>query len=141
MRIQAELPQNLYEMATGKKAFEGKGQTSLIAKILETNPAPMSSLEPMTPPGLERIVKSCLAKEPDERWQSAADLARELKWIAEAGAEAASQVGALPVNKRVVSRNRTLIYLGFSAAAALVVALGALLLRQALAGARPAELV
>jgi serine/threonine protein kinase len=59
----------VYEMATGKKAFEGKSQASLIAKILETDPPLMSSLQPMTPPALERIVKSCLAKDPDERWQ------------------------------------------------------------------------
>ena len=60
----------VYEMATGKRAFEGKSQASVIAKILETDPPPMSSLQPMTPPALDRVVKKCLAKEPDERWQS-----------------------------------------------------------------------
>ena len=85
----------VYEMATGKKAFEGKSQASLIAKILETDPPPMSSLQPMTPPALDRIMKKCLAKEPDERWQSAKDLSDELKWIAEGG----SQTGmALPLS-------------------------------------------
>jgi len=63
----------VYEMATGKKAFEGKSQASLIAK-LETDPPPISSLQPMTPPALDRVVKKCLAKEPEKRWQAASDV-------------------------------------------------------------------
>jgi eukaryotic-like serine/threonine-protein kinase len=78
----------VYEMATGKKAFEGKSQASLITKIMETDPAPISSLQPMTLPALDRVVKKCLAKEPDDRWQSARDLHDELKWIAEGGSQA-----------------------------------------------------
>src|ERR1017187_7708011 len=61
----------VYEMATGKKAFVGKSQASLMAKILETDPPPMSSLTPMTPRALDRLVKRCLAKEPEMRWQTA----------------------------------------------------------------------
>ena len=80
----------VYEMATGKRAFEGKSQASLIAKILETDPPPMSSLQPMTPPALDRVVKKCLAKEPEKRWQAASDVCDELKWIAEGGAQAKS---------------------------------------------------
>jgi Tol biopolymer transport system component len=72
-------------MATGKKAFEGKSQASLMAKILETDPPPMVTLVPMTPPALDRLVKRCLAKDPDRRWQSSGDLCEELKWIAEQG--------------------------------------------------------
>jgi len=79
----------VYEMATGKKAFEGKSSASVMAKILEVDPPSISSLQPMTPPALDRVVKRCLAKEPDERWQSANDLANELKWIAEQGSQAA----------------------------------------------------
>jgi eukaryotic-like serine/threonine-protein kinase len=71
----------IYEMLTGKKAFEGKSQASLIAAILEKNPAPMNEIQPMTPPILDRIVRKCLEKDPDQRWQSAADLASELKWV------------------------------------------------------------
>src|SRR5579864_1736000 len=77
----------VYEMATGKKAFEGKTSASVMAKILEAEPPPMASLQPMTPPGLDHAVKTCLAKEPDQRWQTASDLCRELKWITEEGAQ------------------------------------------------------
>src|SRR5712672_3077257 len=77
----------VYEMATGKRAFEGKSQASVIGAILKDDPPPMSSLQPMTPPALDRVVKRCLAKETDERWQSADDLTNELKWIAEGGSQ------------------------------------------------------
>ena len=70
-------------MATGKAAFSGKSRASLIAAILTADPAPMTQLQPLMPVALERIVKKCLAKDPDERWQSASDLASELSWIAE----------------------------------------------------------
>ncbi len=75
----------IYEMATGKPAFSGKSRASLIAAILTAEPQPMANLQPMTPVALERVVKKCLAKDPDERWQSASDLASELNWIAEGG--------------------------------------------------------
>src|SRR6266853_971858 len=88
----------IYEMATGKPAFTGKSRASLIAAILTTDPPPMESLQPMAPVALGRIVKKCLAKDPDERWQSAADLGAELKWIAEGG----SQPG-VPVRAPAVS--------------------------------------
>ena len=73
-----------YEMLTGKRAFEGKSQASLISAIMSSEPAPVSALQPLTPPALERLVKTCLAKDPDDRWQSAGDLLRELKWAANA---------------------------------------------------------
>jgi eukaryotic-like serine/threonine-protein kinase len=79
----------VYEMATGKKAFEGKSQASLMAKILETDPAPMSALAPMTPPALDHVVKRCLAKDPDDRWQSARDICEQLRWISESGPQTA----------------------------------------------------
>src|SRR6202790_1065308 len=75
----------VYEMATGKRSFEGKSQASLIAKILETDPPPMSSLQPMTPPALDRVVKRCLAKEPEKRWQAASDVCDDLKGITKGG--------------------------------------------------------
>jgi len=78
----------LFEMATGKHAFEGKSRTSLIAAIVSTQPPPISSVVPMCPPALDHIVRKCLEKEPDERWQSAHDVAEELRWIAQAGSQA-----------------------------------------------------
>ena len=77
----------VYEMTTGKKAFEGRSQASLIAKILEIDPPPISSIQPMTPAALDRVVKRCLAKDPDERWQTARDLEVELEWIAEGSSQ------------------------------------------------------
>ncbi len=76
----------LYEMATGRKAFEGKSPASLMAAVLAADPPPMSQLQPPVPPGLERIVRACLAKDPDTRWQSAADLRRQLQWLTESPA-------------------------------------------------------
>src|SRR5690242_12305663 len=72
----------LYEMATGKRAFEGKSQASLISAIMGQQPAPLSAVAPLAPPALERVVLTSLEKDPDERWQSAGDLRRELQWIA-----------------------------------------------------------
>jgi len=77
----------LYEMVTGKKAFEGKSQLSVASAILESEPAPISSIKPMAPPGLDHVVRKCIAKAVEERWQSAADLASELKWISESSAQ------------------------------------------------------
>ena len=72
----------LYEAVTGKHAFEGKSHASLIGAILKDVPPPISTLQPLSPLLLERIVAKCLAKEPDARWQSAADLRDELQWVA-----------------------------------------------------------
>jgi Tol biopolymer transport system component len=93
----------LYEMATGKKVFEGKTTASVIAAVLASEPVPISTLQPMTPPALERVVKTCLAKDPDERFQNAHDLNLQLKWIAEAGSQAGVPA---PVVKRRKSRER-----------------------------------
>ena len=71
----------VYEMLTGQKAFDGSSQASLIAAILDTDPPAPSTLQPMTPPALDRVVKKCLVKDPDGRWQSAGDLADNLRWL------------------------------------------------------------
>jgi eukaryotic-like serine/threonine-protein kinase len=76
----------LYEMATGKRAFTGKSQASLVAAILASDPPPISSVQPMAPPALEQVVKTALAKDPEDRFQSVHDLKLQLKWIAEASA-------------------------------------------------------
>ena len=75
----------LYEMVTGQKAFAGKSQLSVASAILEKEPTPISVLKPMTPPAVDHAIRSCLAKDPDDRWQTARDLALEMKWIAEVG--------------------------------------------------------
>jgi Tol biopolymer transport system component/tRNA A-37 threonylcarbamoyl transferase component Bud32 len=67
----------LYEMATGQRAFQGKSQVSLMAAILEHDPPPVSS-QALSPPRFDDVVRICLAKQPDDRWQSAADLVHEL---------------------------------------------------------------
>jgi eukaryotic-like serine/threonine-protein kinase len=72
----------LYEMLTGQRAFDGKTQASVIAGILEREPPPITSLQPIVPAVMDRLVKMCLTKDPDERWQSAHDLRAELEWIA-----------------------------------------------------------
>ena len=76
------------EMARGKRACEGKAQASLIAAILEREPPPMTELQPMTPAALDRLVRTCLAKSPDDRFQSAHDVWLQLKWMTEGGSAA-----------------------------------------------------
>jgi Tol biopolymer transport system component len=85
----------LYEMVTGKKAFEGKSQLSVVSAILEKEPEPITSTKPSTPVALNHSIRKCLEKLPDERWQSASDLASELKWLGEAGVEATASGVAL----------------------------------------------
>ena len=73
----------LYEMVTGKRAFEADSDVSLIGAILNLEPAGLATLQPLTPPSLERLVTRCLAKHPDDRWDTAHDVADELRWIAQ----------------------------------------------------------
>src|ERR1017187_9156311 len=96
----------LYEMLTGKRAFEGSSPASVIAAIME-RPAP--SVADVAPPALDRVQKKCLAKEPDERWQSARDLKDELEWIASASSEATT------VPTTVVTRHRLLPWIATAA--------------------------
>lgn len=108
----------LYEMATGTRAFDGKTKTSLIAAIVSSQPAPLSQIVPMTPPALDHVIRRCLEKNPDDRWQSAHDVATELRWISEAGSQAGI---AAPVAARKRSRERlawTLVGVLVAAAAA-----------------------
>ncbi len=77
----------LYEMASGRRAFEGKTRTSLIAAIVGAEPRPLAEVQPLTPPALEHVIRRCLEKQPDDRWQSARDVSAELKWISQAGVQ------------------------------------------------------
>ena len=78
----------LYEMLTGKRAFEGKTKASLIASILDREPIPVTTLQPVTPPALEHVITTCLEKDPEARWQTAHDIWLQLKWIDRAGSGA-----------------------------------------------------
>jgi eukaryotic-like serine/threonine-protein kinase len=89
----------LYEMLTGSKAFHGKSQASLFGAILKDEPPPISTVQPLTPHALDRVVKKCLAKDPDRRWQRASDVHDELQWIAEAVQRPATSGAALFTNR------------------------------------------
>ena len=89
----------LYEMTTGKPAFTGASKASLIAAILEHEPIPLAELKPASPPALDRLIRACLAKDPDERIQTAHDVMLELRWIVDGVSSApiaAGRASALP---------------------------------------------
>jgi eukaryotic-like serine/threonine-protein kinase len=90
----------LYEMLSGKRAFQGKSQLSVASAILEKDPEPLNTLQPLTPLSLERLVSKCLAKDPEDRWQGARDLATELGWIAEGGIPTASSEATVKGRRR-----------------------------------------
>jgi eukaryotic-like serine/threonine-protein kinase len=110
----------LYEMATGQRAFRGESKTSLIAAIVSSQPTPVSQVVPMTPPAFDHVVRTCLAKDSEDRWQSARDVKAQLEWIVEGG----SQAGAPAV---VVSRRRQREQVAWLFVAVLALATGALL--------------
>ncbi|MGA2359748.1 MAG: protein kinase [Terriglobales bacterium] len=114
----------LYEMVTGRRAFQGQSDFSVASAILVKDPDPISTLHPLTPPALERTIRVCLAKDPDARWQSAGDLCKELRWIADSG----SQIGvpmAAAVRRAIRPRIAWILTTVFAvvAAAALLFAL------------------
>src|SRR5262249_38026443 len=116
----------LYEAVTGKRAFEGKSQLSVASAILEKEPTPISSMKPLTPPGLEHAVKKCLAKDPEERWQSASDLKSELNWIAEGGSQA-----GVPSSVTIGRKKRKGLAWTAAAGAVALLSLGGVFVRQA----------
>jgi eukaryotic-like serine/threonine-protein kinase len=104
----------LYEMATAKRAFDGKTSHSVIAAILEREPAPISTIEPASPLALDRLVKSCLAKDPDDRWQTAHDVRLQLQALRE-GSQAsysnAEAIGVIATERERTRSNRTIALL------------------------------
>ena len=110
----------VYEMLTGRKAFSGESQASLIAAIMEHEPPPVSERQSLSPTALDRTVTRCLTKSPEDRWQSARDLREELRWIA--GGDVAASVAEPAASFRL--RGLALTALG--------VALGAVLMWGAL---------
>jgi Tol biopolymer transport system component len=109
----------LFEMATGKRAFEGKSRASVIAAILEREPPPISSFQPLIPPALERLVNQCMAKDPEARRQSMHDVLLELQWIRDGGSRAGIPA---PVAARRQGRARLA---GMVAGAAMLVGIAA----------------
>jgi serine/threonine protein kinase/Tol biopolymer transport system component len=110
----------LYEMLTGTKPFQGKSQASLIAAIMNGSLPPMATIAPMTPPALEHLVRTCLAKDPDARWQTAHDVLVQLQWLAEGGAQL-----SVPGPAAVRRRNRE--WAAWACAAISILALAAVL--------------
>jgi Tol biopolymer transport system component/tRNA A-37 threonylcarbamoyl transferase component Bud32 len=113
----------VYEMTAGRRAFAGDSQASLIAAILEREPEPFSGDQSVTPPGLERLVRKCLAKDPDARWQSASDIADELRWLS-----TGSGIGA--VSPTAVRRGPRFRWWTIAAAVLLLAGVAALALWQ-----------
>ncbi len=106
----------LYEMVSGRKAFQGESQASVIGSILHEEPPPLGSLQPLTPVALDRVVRECLVKDPEGRWQNVTDLGSELKWIEEDVSHAGATVPG-------TSRGGRREWLAWTVAAALLVAL------------------
>ncbi len=102
----------LYEMVTGNHAFEGKSQASVIAAILEHEPKSISAFQPMAPPALDRLLRTCLAKDPEERIQTAHDVKLQLQWIAEGGSQA-GEAGRVPAGRRRWERASWLLAVTF----------------------------
>jgi hypothetical protein len=91
----------LHEMITSRKVFQGSSHASLIAAVMSANPRPVSAVQAMASPALDRLVRKCLAKSPDDRWQSAGDLVSEIEWIEETNSS-----GAVPAPVAAKRRNR-----------------------------------
>ena len=129
----------LYEMVTGRRAFEGSSQASLIAAVLGRDPVPISRLQPLAPQPLERLVRACLAKDPDERRQTMRDVLLDLKWISDPNSGEASGVAALPArNDRPGTASARLAWIAALVAAGLLGALATRGFRRNSAGPRRA---
>ena len=90
----------MYEMVTGRKAFEGKSRASITAAIMEREPSPVSQVQPLAAPLLEKLIKACLAKDPEQRRQTAYDVLLDLKWISEQREQTAQVERAARPRKR-----------------------------------------
>ena len=104
----------LYEMATGKRAFEGKSQLSVASAILEKDPEPISIVQPATPAVLDHVVRTCLEKSPDDRFQTAHDVKLQLKWVTDASTSA---MPAAARSRRLASRR---VLIGLAASSGLI---------------------
>ncbi len=98
----------LYEMATGRRAFEGKSQLSVASAILEKDPEPLSATQPTAPPAFDLVIRTCLAKDPDERFQTAHDLMLQLRWLAQPSSPSAAAAAAQPAMPARTPRTRAI---------------------------------
>ncbi len=120
----------LYEMCTGRSAFSGASRASMIAAIMNSQPAPISELQPLVPLALDRVIQTCLAKDPDERWQTAHDVRLQLEWIRDAG----SQAGVPRViGQRRITRER----IAWATAAFLLLAVAAMFVMRSVQPSSP----
>ncbi len=116
----------VYETLTGRKAFEGKSQASLISAIMSSQPKALSSFQTLAPPALDQLLARCLAKDADDRWQSARDVKSQLEWVTGPGSK-----GVEPIAAAKASRHRIAWIVAASALAGLLVLGGAFALRRA----------
>jgi Tol biopolymer transport system component/aminoglycoside phosphotransferase (APT) family kinase protein len=134
----------VYEMTTGRKAFEGTSSASVMAAILSSMPAPMATVQRVTPAALDRVVRKCLTKDPARRWQTAADLRDELQWVEEDvnARTLAASTGGVTSTVPIAARARRRILLAISALAVLAVTIFvAASLRRVPPEARPTRLL
>jgi Tol biopolymer transport system component len=122
----------LYEMASGRRAFEGRSQASLISSIMSSEPPALTTLTPLAPPALESLVRACLAKDPDERVQTAHDTRLQLGWIADGGSGSGARAVATTAPRR---RGRAV---AFSVLGGVAAALAVFAVVTLLRGAAPA---
>ena len=127
----------LFEMLTARKAFEGRGEASLMGAILEREPSRVSTLQPLTPPWLDELIQRCLAKTPADRWRSASDVLRELHSSGQSASSARS--AAMPARAEAVWRRLAVIAAGVAIVALAAVALAGAWRRWSPAGAPPAQ--
>ena len=127
----------LYEMVTGKRAFEVDNQVDLIGEILERDPPPVSTFQPASPPELDAIIKRCLAKDPDERWQSAGDLAAALKWLLEPASLARITVPAIDMRRSRKARQTHKLWIAIAGLGLTTIVLAALQIHERESVAEP----
>src|SRR6185295_15957261 len=120
-------------MLTGRPAFEGKTRASLLGAILKDEPPPVSRVQPVAPPALDRVISTCLAKDPDDRYQTARDLLRELKWVASGASDGATERTVTPP-----ARSNRVAWLVAALLAIALIATAFIALRRAAEGTFPA---
>jgi Tol biopolymer transport system component len=129
----------LYEMVSGRRAFQGATPASVIAAILKEEPLPLGEVQPLAPPALEWLVRRCLAKDPEDRWQSAADLAADLGRVAGAAASDTGPRAATAPRARAARWSSPWLAWCLAAALGIASAVAATLLWRERAAAGPAH--